>query len=168
MTRANLRTYTSEFRAEAVKLVLGQGLSLEEAGQRLAIPKGTLGNWVSATKRGPAAASAPGSRSKRRVRSAHRFTIGRNVKSLSFLIDEMVRGAHPTLAPDALRRLCLGTMSAVSGPDARIRAALLLMGHGLVLPLLAYLTLNVGHKLWRTLPNTLVYGKELNHALNIA
>ena len=63
MTRANLRTYTPEFRAEAVKLVLGQGLSLEEAGQRLAIPKGTLGNWVSAAKRSPATASAPGSRS---------------------------------------------------------------------------------------------------------
>ena len=48
MTRANLRTYTAEFRAEAVKLVLGQGLSLEEAGQRLAIqfqagvPSGTI------------------------------------------------------------------------------------------------------------------------------
>jgi len=36
------------------------------------------------------------------VRSAHRFTIGRNVKSLPFLIDEMVRKAHPTLATQAL------------------------------------------------------------------
>jgi len=63
MTKANLRTYTPEFRAEAVKLVLGQGLSLEEAGKRLSIPKGTLGNWVSVAKRGPTAASAPGSRS---------------------------------------------------------------------------------------------------------
>jgi len=43
--------------------VLGQGLLLQEAGQRLAIPKGTLGNWVSAAKRSPTTASAPGSRS---------------------------------------------------------------------------------------------------------
>lgn len=51
-------TYTPEFRAEAVKLVLAQGLSLEEAAKRIAIPKGTLVNWVSVAKRstGPAAA----------------------------------------------------------------------------------------------------------------
>ena len=38
-----LTTYTSEFRAEAVKEVLAQGLSLDAAALRLAIPKGTLG-----------------------------------------------------------------------------------------------------------------------------
>lgn len=43
MTRANLKTDTPAFRAEAAKLVLEQGLSLEEAGQRLAISKRTLG-----------------------------------------------------------------------------------------------------------------------------
>ena len=57
-----LKTYTPEFRAEAVKLVLAQGLSLEEAAQRIAMPKGTLGNWVSAAKRGNGGAAAPGSR----------------------------------------------------------------------------------------------------------
>lgn len=62
MTRINLRAYTPEFRAEAVKLVLEQGLSLEAAAQRLSIPKGTLANWVMAAKRGPTA-SALGSRS---------------------------------------------------------------------------------------------------------
>jgi transposase len=31
------KTYTPEFRAEAVKLVLAQGLPLEEAAQRVAI-----------------------------------------------------------------------------------------------------------------------------------
>lgn len=40
------KTYTPEFRAEAVKLVLAQGLTLEEAAQRLDIPKGTLGTWL--------------------------------------------------------------------------------------------------------------------------
>ena len=64
MTRTNLRTDTPEFRAEAVKLVLEQGLSLEAAAQRLSVPKGTLSNWVMAAKRGLAlSTSAPGSRS---------------------------------------------------------------------------------------------------------
>lgn len=40
-------TYTPEFRAEAVKLVLAQELTLEEAAQRISMPKGTLANWVS-------------------------------------------------------------------------------------------------------------------------
>jgi len=64
MARTNVRTYTPEFRAEAVKLVLEQGLSLEAAAQRLSIPKGTLSNWVMSAKRGAMApASPPGSRS---------------------------------------------------------------------------------------------------------
>ena len=56
-----LSTYTPEFRAEAVKLVLAQGLTLEQAAQRIAMPKGTLANWVSAAKRGDGKAAAPGS-----------------------------------------------------------------------------------------------------------
>ena len=42
--------YTPEFRAEAVKLVFEQGLSQETAANRLAIPKGTLGNWMAQAK----------------------------------------------------------------------------------------------------------------------
>ena len=45
-----LQRYTPEFRAEAVKLVFEQGLSLETAAKRLAIPKGTLGNWMASAK----------------------------------------------------------------------------------------------------------------------
>lgn len=56
------KTYTPEFRAEAVKLVLAQGLSLEEAAQRISMPKGTLANWVSSAKRGSAGTVMPGSR----------------------------------------------------------------------------------------------------------
>jgi transposase len=55
------RNYSPEFRAEAVKLGLEQGLSQEAAAKRLAIPKGTLGNWVAAAKRG--GVSTPGARS---------------------------------------------------------------------------------------------------------
>ena len=48
----NPQSYTHEFKAEAVKLVLNQGLSLREAAKRLSIPKGTLTNWVSNAKGG--------------------------------------------------------------------------------------------------------------------
>lgn len=44
--------YSPEFRAEAVKLVLEQGLSQEAAAKRRSIPKGTIGNWIVAAKRG--------------------------------------------------------------------------------------------------------------------
>ncbi len=45
------QTYTPEFRAEAAKLVLEQGLSHAEAAQRLGVAKGSLSNWVSNAKR---------------------------------------------------------------------------------------------------------------------
>jgi transposase len=54
--------YPKEFRAEAVRLVLEQGLSLREASQRLAVAKGTLAGWV-ANARGANAQRAPGARS---------------------------------------------------------------------------------------------------------
>ena len=54
--------YTPEFRAETVKLVSEQGLYQETAAKRLSIPKGTLGNWVAASK-ASTRASAPGERS---------------------------------------------------------------------------------------------------------
>ena len=54
--------YTPEFRAVAVKLVSEQGLSQETAAKRLAIPKGTLANWVVASK-ASTGLSAPGARS---------------------------------------------------------------------------------------------------------
>ncbi|MBC3935568.1 IS3 family transposase [Undibacterium sp. CY7W] len=57
-----IKTYTPELREEAVKLVLTQGLTLEDAAARIAIPKGTLANWVSTAKRGTTPCAAPGSR----------------------------------------------------------------------------------------------------------
>jgi transposase len=53
--------YTPEFRTEAVKLVTEQGLSQKTAAQRLAIPKGTLANWVAAAK-APTRPAVPGAR----------------------------------------------------------------------------------------------------------
>ncbi len=52
--------YSPEFRAEAVKLVLDQGLSQGEAARRLSMPKGTLANWVAAI-RGKVAGTPAGS-----------------------------------------------------------------------------------------------------------
>jgi transposase len=57
-----LKTYTPELREEAVKLILAQGLTLEEAAQRIPIPKGALANWGSAANRGTVPKTAPGSR----------------------------------------------------------------------------------------------------------
>ena len=59
------QNYSPELRAETVKLVLEQGLSQPAASERLSIPKGTLGNWIVAAKKGSGGPGkvAPGSRS---------------------------------------------------------------------------------------------------------
>ena len=44
--------YTREFRQEAVKLVLEEGLSWAKAARRLSLPTSTLANWVKAAKAG--------------------------------------------------------------------------------------------------------------------
>jgi transposase len=62
MTMKKQQRYTPEFRSEAVKLVSEQGLSQETAAKRLAIPKGTLANWVAASKASNRTL-APGARS---------------------------------------------------------------------------------------------------------
>ena len=46
------RSYSDELKSKAVKMVNEQGLSQEEAGRRLSIPKGTIANWVAASKLG--------------------------------------------------------------------------------------------------------------------
>jgi transposase len=48
------RKYSDELKAEAVKLVLDKGMSREEVSRQLQIPKGSIGNWVSAAKAGKA------------------------------------------------------------------------------------------------------------------
>ena len=56
MQRIPKRRYTAEFRAEAVKLVVEQGVGLAEAARRLDLPAKSLANWVRAGKpvQGPA------------------------------------------------------------------------------------------------------------------
>jgi transposase len=55
--------YTPEFKAEAVKLVLEQGIQQSLSARQLGIPEGTLAGWVAAAKSATVAASVPGSRS---------------------------------------------------------------------------------------------------------
>jgi transposase len=45
-----LRKYSAELKAEAVKLVVEQGLTQQDAAKRLSIPKGSIGNWVLAAR----------------------------------------------------------------------------------------------------------------------
>lgn len=52
MERVPKGLYTPEFRAEAVKLVVDSGLSVDEGAKRLSIPESSLGNWVRASKSG--------------------------------------------------------------------------------------------------------------------
>ena len=44
------KKYSPEMKAEAIKLVLEQGLTHEETGRRLTIPKGSIGHWVATAR----------------------------------------------------------------------------------------------------------------------
>ncbi len=46
------RQYTEDFRQAAVKQVIEGGRSIPQVARSLEIPKGTLGNWVSRTRKG--------------------------------------------------------------------------------------------------------------------
>jgi transposase len=52
MERTPRGIYTSEFRAEAVKLVETTGVSVARAAKQLSIPKSSLANWVRASREG--------------------------------------------------------------------------------------------------------------------
>lgn len=54
------QSYSKEFKAEAVRTVLENQLSISEGASRLSIPEGTLGQWVTAVRKGLA---TPGARS---------------------------------------------------------------------------------------------------------
>ena len=91
--------YTREFRTEAVKLVLEQRLSQEEAAKRLGIPKGTLGHWMVAVK-GCQEPVAPGARSvveleAESARLRKELAEARLEPQLSQLISHFVSPARP-------------------------------------------------------------------------
>jgi transposase len=55
------RKYSPELKAEAIKMLMEQGLTQDEVARRLSIPKGTIGNWRVAVRDsgGPASPGAP-------------------------------------------------------------------------------------------------------------
>jgi transposase-like protein len=65
-----------KFEVEAVKLITEQGLSVERAAKRRGIPRGSLGNWVTAVNEGSTLGQlAPNARSPTELLfsgSAHR------------------------------------------------------------------------------------------------
>lgn len=52
MNRIPKAVYTSEFREQAVKLALSEGVGISEAARRLSVPLKTLANWVRSDKAG--------------------------------------------------------------------------------------------------------------------
>ncbi len=57
--RLQNQRYSKEFKAEAVRTVLENQLSISEGASRLSLPEGTLGQWVTAARKG---LGTPGSR----------------------------------------------------------------------------------------------------------
>jgi transposase len=62
MERIPKGIYTAEFRAEAVKVVEAEGLSIDQAAKRLSVPKSSLSNWVRAARAGKLAEVGKGQR----------------------------------------------------------------------------------------------------------
>lgn len=51
-TKRTIQQYSPELRAEAMRMILEQGLTQGDTAQRLSVPKGTIANWVAAAKQG--------------------------------------------------------------------------------------------------------------------
>lgn len=51
-TKRTVQQYSPELRAEAMRMILEQGLTQGDTAQRLSVPKGTIANWVAAAKQG--------------------------------------------------------------------------------------------------------------------
>ena len=62
MARIPNGVYTAKFRSEAVKLVVQEGLQVDQAAKRLSVPKSSLGNWVRASRSGELAKVGQGQR----------------------------------------------------------------------------------------------------------
>jgi len=58
MSKRKTQIYTPEYRSEAIKLVLEQGLSVSEAATRLSMNHGTLAYWVTQARKGVKSASS--------------------------------------------------------------------------------------------------------------
>ncbi|MHB8210440.1 MAG: transposase [Acidithiobacillus sp.] len=106
-----VQSYTAEFRAEAVKLVLARGLTLQEASQRISVPKGTLANWV-ANARGGKPVGASGARTVAELEVENKQLR----KELAQI--RMERDIVKKAAAYFARESFLDTFGAISGPDS--------------------------------------------------
>jgi transposase len=61
MKKIPSKQYTEEFKREAVRLVLEQGLSASEVGRRLDVPNQSISNWVRLSRKPSGEDAAPGS-----------------------------------------------------------------------------------------------------------
>jgi transposase-like protein len=91
-----LRRYNAELKAEAVKMVTEQGLTHEETGKRLSIPKGNIGNRVGAAK----AATAKGSPAEQSVGQLR----SKNARLRKDLAESGLEGGFQHLETGLLRR----------------------------------------------------------------
>ena len=97
------RSYSDELKSEAVKMVNEQGLSQEEAGRRLSIPKGTIANWVAASKRrdgrsrpGDPSVGEPAAENQRRRKELHEARMEREIlkKAAAYFAKESLPGTR--------------------------------------------------------------------------
>ena len=106
MEKLPRQVYTSEFRQQAVELVIREGLGLAEASRRLSLSPKTLTNWVRRAKGGgaPAGADATPRREvtdteaelSRLRRENAELRMERDIlkKSAAYFASESVRGAR--------------------------------------------------------------------------
>ena len=87
------RRFTTEFKEEAVRLVVKEGLSTPEAARRLEISDKTLANWVRLARHGKPLGSNGGG-SERKASSVSELEADRNFK----------RASGPSLPPPVLER----------------------------------------------------------------
>ncbi|SRV04747.1 IS600 ORF1 [Shigella sonnei] len=84
MSRKTQR-YSKEFKAEAVRTVPENQLSISEGASRLSLPEGTLGQWVTAARKG---LGTPGSRTVAELESEilqlRKFPLKRCVRYLVY------------------------------------------------------------------------------------
>lgn len=45
------KKYSDELKAEALKMIIDQGMSQQEVSELINVPKGTIGNWVSRSQK---------------------------------------------------------------------------------------------------------------------
>lgn len=113
------QSYPVEFRAEAVKLVHEQNLSIEAAARQLGIPKGTLANWVVAAKNSGDKPS-PGARTVSELelenaRLRKELADARQKRDIIKMQQRTLRRHHCPVCVDRNASRCVSSGSDVSG-----------------------------------------------------